>query len=356
MIERRATKTVRIGNLSIGGTSPIAVQSMTNTDTRDGAHTLEQIVALAAAGCKFVRVAVPDQEAATVLERLVRDSPVPIIADIHYDHRLALASIYAGVAKVRINPGNIGGWERIKEVVKAAAEHGAAIRLGINSGSLPREILERHGGPTPQALLDTAISYLDPILHMGFDQLVLSLKSSNVLHTIESYRLVSRATDLPLHLGVTEAGSPVKGSIRSAIGIGTLLVLGIGDTFRVSLTADPLREVDVAKEILASLELSAPGLRIISCPTCARTSADLISITEEVEEALKDFDHVPVKVAIMGCSVNGPGEAREADVGLALARGKAVIFKEGRPVELMDTGRAVEYVIGIVRDLAQTKG
>lgn len=353
---RRNTRTVSIGAVHIGGNHPIAIQSMTNTDTRDVASTRQQIIELYQAGCKIVRLAVPDDDALRAFEQLVNSSPVPLVADIHYDFRLAVGAIERGAAKVRINPGNIGGMEQVRAVMAAALRHGAAVRFGVNSGSLPREVLAKHGGPTPEAMVEAALLYSAEVTASGFNNLVFSLKSSDVFGTIKAYELFSRQSDYPLHVGVTEAGTLLKGAVRSAVGIGVLLSQGIGDTVRVSLTADPVAEVGVAKEILASLNLGPRQLQIVSCPTCARTSGDLITIAEIVEKSLQDYAGLALKVAVMGCSVNGPGEAREAHVGIALAKGKAVLFKHGEPVDLVPLSLAASRLIEEVKLLASTYG
>lgn len=350
-IQRRGTRSVAIGNSAIGGNAPILIQSMTNTDTADFARTKAQIISLRHAGCDLIRLAVPDQAAVESFEHLVRDLKLPLIADIHFDYRLALAALRAGAAKVRINPGNIGGLEKMMAVVGAARERGAALRLGVNSGSVPRESLAKFGGPTAEALVASAMMYTDVILQSGFENLVVSLKSSNVARTIDAYRKFSSVSDLPLHVGVTEAGTMELGVVRSAVGIGTLLAEGIGDTIRVSLTADPVQEIPVAKEILSCLGLSPGRLRVISCPTCARTSVDIISASLRVESALADVADFPLTVAVMGCSVNGPGEAREADLGIALAGGKAMLFRHGMPQELMELDDAIDSLVLAARQI-----
>lgn len=353
---RRPTRTVAIGAVSIGGSNPIAVQSMTTTDTRDVEITRQQIIQLHEAGCKIVRLAVPDIEALQAFAQLVNVSPVPLVADIHYDHRLAVGALERGAAKVRINPGNIGGMEQVRAVIEAAARYDAAVRIGVNSGSLPKEILARYGGPTPEAMVEAAMLYLGEVSSSGFTNLVFSLKSSDVAGTIRAYQLFSRQSDYPLHVGITEAGTLLKGAVRSAVGIGVLLSQGIGDTIRVSLTADPVEEVKVARDILACLNLGPKQLQVISCPTCARTSGDLIAIAEMVEKSLQDYSGLPLKVAVMGCPVNGPGEAREAHVGIALAKGKAVLFKHGEPVDLLPLSLAASRLVEEVKLLASTFG
>lgn len=344
-INRRHTERVNVGGIAIGGGAPVLIQSMTNTITADYEATRSQILRLVAAGCGLVRVSVPDTQSVQVFGRLTRDLGIPLVADIHFDYRLALAALDLGAAKVRVNPGNIGGTERFLQVIQRARDVGAAVRLGVNSGSLPREVLSRHGGPTAAALVEAAEHYTRLIEGTGFTDMVVSLKSSDVLRTIDAYRAFSSASALPLHLGVTEAGSKQMGTIRSAVGIGTLLAEGIGDTIRVSLTADPVEEIPVAREILSCLGLAGRTLRVISCPTCSRTSADLISLVTDLERELEPFSACPITVAVMGCSVNGPGEAREADVGLALAGGKAVLFAQGMPERMMEIEDAVRELV-----------
>ena len=333
---RTRTRVLRLGPVSIGGGHPVAVQSMTNTDTRDAEATLEQIGRLARAGCEIARVAVPDEAAARVLKTLVARSPLPLVADIHFDHRLALAALEAGVPGLRINPGNIrmsgeGGQARLDAVVDAAKAHHAVIRVGVNSGSVEKELLRRFGGPTPEALVESALRHIQLLEKRGFGDIKVSLKSSSVAGTVEACRLMAARTDYPLHIGVTEAGTLTRGTVKSAVGLGVLLFEGIGDTLRVSLTADPVREVGVAWEILRAAGLRRRGPEIVSCPTCGRTEIDLIGLAERVEEHLQN-SAADLKIAVMGCVVNGPGEAREADLGLAGGRDKGVIFRKGEVV------------------------
>ncbi len=330
-IQRRATRRIDVGGVPIGGGAPIVVQSMTNTDTRDVEATLAQITALAEAGCGLVRLAVLDERAAAALRPLNDAAPVPLIADIHFDHRLALAALEAGLKGLRINPGNIGGAAPVDKVVDAAKAHGAVIRVGVNSGSVEKELLRKYGAPTPQAMVESALGHVRLLEARGFYQTKISLKSSSVLHTIEAYRLLARQCDYPLHIGVTEAGTLVRGAVKSAVGLGVLLAEGIGDTLRVSLTHDPVAEPAVAWEILRSLGLGERGPEVISCPTCGRTEIDLITLAEEVEARLRGVTEV-FKVAVMGCVVNGPGEAREADIGIAGGRELGIIFRKGEVV------------------------
>lgn len=305
------------------------VQSMTNTDTRDADATLTQIQALADAGCALVRVAVPDDKAAGVLRGLQERSPVPLVADIHFDHRLALAALEAGLPGLRINPGNIGGADKVDLVVDAAKAHDAVIRVGVNSGSVEKELLVKYGAPTPEAMVESALGHVRLLEKRGFHATKISLKSSSVLDTIAAYRLLATQCDYPLHIGVTEAGTLVRGAVKSSVGLGILLWEGIGDTLRVSLTHDPVAEPAVAWEILRSLGLGQRGPEIVSCPTCGRTEIDLIGLAQQVEERLRNVEDV-FKVAVMGCVVNGPGEAREADIGIAGGRDLGIIFRKGK--------------------------
>ncbi|MBU3831333.1 MAG: flavodoxin-dependent (E)-4-hydroxy-3-methylbut-2-enyl-diphosphate synthase [Candidatus Desulfovibrio faecigallinarum] len=322
---------VRLGPLKIGGGNPVMVQSMTNTDTRDVEATLGQIGRLVERGCEAVRVAVPDDRAADVLRELHDKSPVPLIADIHFDWRLAVRAIEAGFEGLRINPGNIGDESRVERVVRAAKANGAAIRVGVNSGSVEKELLERYGGPVPRAMAESAVNHVRMVEKYGLDQIVVSVKSSSVLDTVACYRELARLVPYPLHLGVTEAGSLMRGTVKSAAGLGILLFEGIGDTIRVSLTADPVEEIDVAWELLRCLGLRYYGPEIISCPTCGRTEIDLIGMEKAVSERLKGC-RANIRVAVMGCVVNGPGEAREADIGLAGGRDRGIIFRKGEIV------------------------
>lgn len=331
MIERKKTRKIKIGNIFIGGDSPITIQSMTNTDTRDVKSTLNQINDLKKAGCEIVRCAAFDEDACNALKEIVKNTDIPVVADIHFDYRLALKSIENGVSAIRINPGNIGSRERIKLVADAAKEKNIPIRVGVNSGSLEKDLLEKYGKVCPEALVESALRNIEILDDFNFSDIVISIKSSDVLQMIESYRMISEKVDFPLHLGVTEAGTKFRGTIKSSIGIGTLLSEGIGDTIRVSLTDDPVEEVKAANEILKSLGLKK-GVEIISCPTCGRTQIDVINIAKKVEDKLSDCNK-NLKVAIMGCIVNGPGEAREADVGIAGGKGEGLIFKKGKIVK-----------------------
>ena len=325
---KKRTRAVQLGRLTVGGGAPVMVQSMTNTDTRDIGATLAQIRRLEAQGCEAVRLAVPDAAAADALREIRAGTALPLIADIHFDHRLAILAIEAGVEGLRINPGNIGGFGKVDKIVDAARAHGVVIRVGVNSGSVEKELLARYGGPCPQAMVESALKHVRLLEGRGFYAIKVSIKSSSVTDTIAAYRQLSEACDYPLHIGVTEAGGPLCGTVKSAVGLGILLHEGIGDTLRVSLTADPASEVRVAWEILRSLGLRRRGPEIISCPTCGRTEIDLFSLARQVEDRLAE-SAAPIKVAVMGCVVNGPGEAREADIGLAGGRDRGIIFRKG---------------------------
>lgn len=327
-MERKKTRRIHIGAVPIGGSAPIAVQSMTNTRTADAAATVAQIKALAAAGCDIVRLAVPDMAAAETLGEIVRAVDVPLVADIHFDYRLALEAIRQGIAALRLNPGNIGGPDNVRAVTAAAKKAHIPIRIGVNAGSLDKKLLAKYGRPTAEALVESALGHVRLLEAEDFHDIKISLKAHDVPLTIAAYRRMSEAVDYPLHLGITEAGTPQSGMIKSAVGIGALLAQGIGDTIRVSLTGDPLVEVKVANEILKSLGLREYGPTLIACPTCGRTSIDLAQIAADVEARLAGVSR-PIQVAVMGCVVNGPGEAREADVGIAGGRGEGLVFRKG---------------------------
>ena len=327
-MERRLTRQLEVGKVKVGGAAPIAVQSMTNTKTSDPVATLEQINRLAEAGCDIVRCAVPDMAAAEGLKTIVAESPIPVIADIHFDYKLALAAIEAGVDGLRLNPGNIGGNDRVAAVVEAAKKRNIPIRIGVNAGSLPKDLLERYGHPTPEALVEAAWRHIRILEEMDYKNIKISLKAHDVPLTLAAYRLMASQCDYPLHVGITEAGTVNSGIIKSAVGIGTLLAEGIGDTIRVSLTGDPVREVKVGFEILKSLGLREYGPTLISCPTCGRTQINLEKLALEVEKRLAEISE-PITVAVMGCVVNGPGEAREADVGIAGGINEGLIFRKG---------------------------
>lgn len=329
--KRRRTRPVRLAGLVIGDGQPIRVQSMANTDTRDVEATVAQIDRLVAAGCEIVRLAVPDEKAAQALSAIRARTTIPLVADIHFDHRLAVMAANAGLDGLRINPGNIGGERHVDTVVAAAKDKGLPIRIGVNSGSLEKHLLEQHGGPTPEAMVESALGHVRMLEDRGFDQIKISLKSSSVPVTVAAYRLMSERVDYPLHIGITEAGTLLRGAVKSSVGLGILLAEGIGDTMRVSLTHDPEAEMSVAWEILRSLGIRSRGPEIISCPTCGRTEIDLIGLAQEVEARLRHCDEV-FTVAVMGCVVNGPGEAREADIGIAGGRNLGIVFRKGTVV------------------------
>jgi (E)-4-hydroxy-3-methylbut-2-enyl-diphosphate synthase len=342
-----ARKQINVGGVLIGGGAPVSVQSMTNTKTDDVAGTVAQIKRLTDAGCDIVRAAVPDMAAARALEAIKREISIPIVADIHFDYRLAVASAEAGADKIRINPGNIGNQENVRAVTEACRKKGIPIRIGVNGGSLEKDILARFGGVTPEALLESAMRHVRLLNRFDFDDICISVKSSDVALTIASYRLLAEAADYPLHLGVTEAGTEYMGIVKSSVGIGALLAEGIGDTIRVSLTAQPEREVKAGLAILKALGLRKSGADLISCPTCGRTKIDLIHIAEEVEKRLEKLDK-PVTVAVMGCAVNGPGEARRADFGIAGGEGEGVLFRKGEIVKKVPMERLVDELFMLI--------
>ena len=326
------TKQIHVGSVAVGGGAPVSIQSMLNTRTTDVEGSLRQLRALAAAGCQIARLAVPDMDAAKGFAEIVSASPLPLVADIHFDYRLAIAAAEGGAAKIRINPGNIGGEERVRAVVDACREKKIPIRIGVNGGSLDKRLLEKYGHPTPEALVESAFSHIELLEKFGFYDICVSMKSSSVPLMMKAYTLFGAQSDYPLHLGVTETGTEYMGTVKSAMGIGGLLCMGIGDTVRVSLTADPVREVYAAKAILKAAGLRRDGVNIVACPTCGRTRIDLIGLAGRVEEALKDCEK-PITVAVMGCIVNGPGEAREADVGIAGGEDCGVLFVKGEMKE-----------------------
>lgn len=350
MIQRHLTRKVQVGPLQMGGQAPIVIQSMNNTDTRDVEATLAQIRQLHEAGCDLTRLAVPDQQAAEAFRAIRARSPLPIVADIHFDYRLALAAIEAGADKIRINPGNIGGPDRLRQVVSLAKSRRIPIRIGVNAGSLSQTVIDRHGGVCAAALVDSALESAALLASWDFHDVVLSIKASEPVLNLEACRLLADQTDIPLHIGVTEAGTLREGVVRSAVGIGALLAEGIGDTLRVSLTADPVEEVRTAWSILRALDLRQRGPRLISCPTCGRTEVDLTRIAAEVEERLQEFSQ-PIRVAVMGCVVNGPGEARQADIGLAGGKGSFMLFRDGRILRKVPEADAVEELIREIRIL-----
>lgn len=344
-LARERTRRVMVGSVPLGGGSPVVVQSMTCTPTVDADATLAQVNALVDAGCDLVRVTVPSREALGPFERICRESPVPIVADIHFDYRLAIGAVRAGAAKLRINPGNIGDWERVDAVIDAAGEAGAAIRIGVNAGSLDKRIAARDDLTQPEKLVASSLEFVEHFEKRGFDDIVLSAKAHSVPTTIETYRALSRELPhVPLHLGVTEAGTVQQGAIKSAVGLGVLLAEGIGDTMRVSLTADPVEEPPVCWGILQSLGLRRRGPELVSCPTCGRTQVDLIGLAEEVGERLKGCSK-PISVAVMGCVVNGPGEASDADVGVACGRGVGMVFRHGEVIRKVPEDQIVDALM-----------
>lgn len=349
-MKRKITRKVKVGDINIGGDSSIKVQSMTNTDTRDIGATVAQILRLQEAGCDIVRCAVPDQKASDAIGQIVKEIGIPLVADIHFDYRLALSSINNGVSKLRINPGNIGSTDKVRAVVEAAQDKGVPIRIGVNSGSLQRDILEKYGDVCPQALVESALRHVEILEKLNFNDVVISVKSSDVTEMIECYRLISEKVDYPLHLGVTESGTIKSGTIKSSVGIGALLSQGIGDTIRVSLTGDPVEEVIVAKEILRSLGHIKEGIELISCPTCGRTQLNLIEIADQLEGRLKGIKK-NIKVAVMGCVVNGPGEARRADIGIAGGNGQGLIFRKGEIIKKVREEELVEELIAEIEKL-----
>lgn len=344
------SRQIQVGSVAVGGGAPVSIQSMTNTPTHDVEATLGQIRALAAAGCDIVRVAVPDMAAARAIGALKAASPLPLVADIHFDYRLALEAAAQGIDKIRINPGNIGAPERVKAVADACRARGIPIRIGVNGGSLEKDLLAKFGGPTPEALVESALGHARLLEQFGFRDICISLKSSHVPTTMRAYQLMAARYDYPLHLGVTEAGTPELGILKSAAGIGGLLALGIGDTFRVTLTADPVEEIAAARQILKAIGLRREGPELIACPTCGRTQIDLIPMARQVEELLKGVDK-PITVAVMGCAVNGPGEASHADVGIAGGKGEGVLFQRGRIVGKVPEDQLVPALMKLIETL-----
>ena len=340
-MSRKTTKAVQIGDVRIGGGAPVAVQSMTNTKTEDIQATVQQIRALTEAGCEIVRCAVPTMEAAEALREIRRQITIPLVADIHFDYRLALKAIESGVDKVRINPGNIGSRERVRAVADAARERGIPIRIGVNSGSLEKPLLEKYGGVTAEALVESALSQAAVLEEMQFTDIVISIKASDVPLCVEAYELLSERTDYPLHIGITEAGTPYDGTVKSAVGLGILLHEGIGDTLRVSLTGDPVEEIRAGRAILKAAGLRKGGVEVVSCPTCGRTQIDLITLAEQVNDMVRDMP-LDLKVAVMGCVVNGPGEAREADIGIAGGIGEGLLIRHGEVIRKVPEDRLLE--------------
>ena len=344
------TKQIMVGGVPIGGGAPVTIQSMTNTRTDDVEATLHQIRTLAAAGCEIIRVAVPDMAAAKAVGKIKEGSPIPVVVDIHFDYKLALEAIAAGADKVRINPGNIGGADHVKAVAQACAQRGVPIRIGVNGGSLEKPLLAKYGGVCPEAMVESAFGHIRLLNQFDFDDICVSLKSSSVPMTMKAYQLMSQASDYPLHIGVTEAGTVRMGTLKSAVGIGGLLALGIGDTMRVSLSADPVEEVYAAKEILKAAGVRKEGAELVSCPTCGRTRIDLIALANEVEERLKTVDK-PITVAAMGCVVNGPGEASAADCGIAGGVGEGLLFKKGQIVKKVPQEQLVDELFALIETL-----
>ncbi len=331
-MSREHTRVIRIGDRVIGGGNPVLIQSMCNTKTQDVEATVNQISALTAAGCDIIRVAVPDMEAAEAVKEIKKRITIPLVADIHFDYRLAIAAIQSGADKIRINPGNIGSADRVRAVVEKAKEYDIPIRVGVNSGSLEKELLEKYGGVTAEGIVESALHKVSMIEELGYENLVISIKSSDVLMCVKAHELIARQTDYPLHVGITESGTLTSGTIKSSVGLGIILHQGIGDTIRVSLTGDPVEEVKTARIILKTLGLRRGGVEVVSCPTCGRTRIDLISLANQVEEMVSRYDHLDVKVAVMGCVVNGPGEAREADIGIAGGMGEGLLIKKGQVI------------------------
>ena len=328
-MSRNDTKVIHIGNRVIGGGNPILIQSMCNTKTENVEATVKQILELEQAGCDIIRVAVPTKEAAEAIREIKKQIHIPLVADIHFDYRLAIAAIENGADKIRINPGNIGTRDRVQAVVDKAKEHGIPIRVGVNSGSLEKHLIEKYGGVTAEGIVESALDKVHMIEEMGYDNLVISIKSSDVLMCVKAHELITKQTNYPLHVGITEAGTLTSGNIKSAIGLGIILNLGIGATIRVSLTGAPIEEIKSAKLILRTLGLRKGGIEVVSCPTCGRTKIDLIGLANQVENMVTEFDHMNIKVAVMGCVVNGPGEAREADLGVAGGIGEGLLIKHG---------------------------
>jgi len=358
MIQRKKTKTVQVGSVLIGGGAPIAIQSMTNTDTCDIVKTLTQIQALAAAGCEVVRLAVLDGDAAEALKEIAQASPLPVIADIHFDYRLALRAVEQGIHGLRLNPGNIGARWKVQEVVRSVKEQQIPIRIGVNAGSLEKELLEKYGGPTAEGMVESALGHIRLLEDEGYDKIKVSLKASSVPLMLEAYRKMAEVVDYPLHLGVTEAGTVRSGMVKSAIGIGALLSEGIGDTLRVSLTGDPVREIPVALEILRVLGLRQQDVDLISCPTCGRTQVDLAMLAEKVDERLLQLPALdkPLKVAVMGCAVNGPGEAREADFGIAGGKGSGLLFRKGEIVAKLSEEELLPALLHEIEEYVRVHG
>ncbi|MBS0155697.1 MAG: flavodoxin-dependent (E)-4-hydroxy-3-methylbut-2-enyl-diphosphate synthase [Nitrospira sp.] len=352
-ITRRKTRQIQVGTVKIGGDAPVSVQSMCSTDTRDATATIEEIRRLEEVGCELIRVAVPDEEAAAALPKIKAAMTVPLIADIHFDHRLALKAAQV-VDCVRINPGNIGAWWKVEEVIKAVNDHGIPIRVGVNGGSLERHLLEKYGWPSPEALAESALNAVRSLEDVGFTNMKVSLKASDVHHAIDAYYLFAMQSNYPLHIGITEAGTAMTGAVKSAMGLGYLLSQGIGDTLRVSLAADPVEEVKVGYEILKSLELRHRGINVIACPTCGRVEIDVVRMANELEKKLGHIK-TPLNVSVLGCVVNGIGEGKEADIGIAGGEGKGILFKKGKLVRKVPMEELMDTLIVEVEQLAKEK-
>lgn len=350
MYNRRKTKTVYFSKQAVGGDSLISIQSMCNTKTEDVQATIKQISELEAVGCEIIRVAVPNKKAAAAISEIKKEINIPLVADIHFDYRLALKAVANGVDALRINPGNIGSEDRVKEVALACKKNGIPIRVGSNSGSIEKELLKKHGGPTAAAMVESALKNIKILEANNFYDIVISLKSSHIPTTIKAYQLMAKKVDYPFHIGITEAGTPWRGTIKSAAGIASLLTQGLGDTLRISLTGSPIEEVKVAWQILKALELREKGVNIISCPTCGRTNINLISLAEKVEKELMGLDK-DITVAVMGCAVNGPGEAKEADIGIAGGQDSALIFKSGKVIKKVKEEKLLEELISEIKKL-----
>ena len=349
MYLREQTKQILVRDVKIGGDAPVVIQSMTNTKTADVEATVGQILRLEEAGCQLVRLTAPDMESAAAFAEIKKRVNIPLVADIHFDYRIALECIKNGADKIRLNPGNIGGADRVAAVASAAKERGVPIRIGVNSGSVDKELLAKYGAPTPDAIVESAFKHINMLLDANFEDIAVSLKTSDVVNTIECYRRFAEKSNLPLHVGVTEAGTVWTGSIKSAVGIGSILSGGIGNTVRVSLSGDPVEEIHVAKAILKSLDLMPKGVNLVACPTCGRTNVDLPTIAETVEKALADCSH-NITVAVMGCAVNGPGEAREADYGVACGKGEGFLFKKGEIVKKVPESEIVSALLELINE------
>jgi (E)-4-hydroxy-3-methylbut-2-enyl-diphosphate synthase len=355
MINRRKTRQIQLGKLKVGGDAPITVQSMTKTDTRDVRATVQQIWDLEAAGCDIVRCAVPVREAAEKLGEIKKKIRIPLVADIHFNYKLALIAIEQGVDGLRLNPGNIGARKYVEEVVRAASERKIPIRIGVNAGSLEKDLLQKFNGPTAEGMVESGLRHIRILEDVGYNEIKISLKASDPLMMIEAYRMLAGQVDYPLHLGVTEAGTPTVGTIKSAVGLGTLLAEGIGDTIRVSLAADPVEEVRVGREILKALKLKTEGLTFVACPSCGRADVDLVALAKSVEERMLPYSNLDIHVAVMGCEVNGPGEARAADLGVAGGKGIGLIFKRGQVIRKVPETDIVDALMEEVKKFAAEK-